>query len=278
MSTAAYRFDFEEIKRTVKMDQIVRHLSLTGLKQRNARQWKGTCPFCKNLDCFVITNDGGRDKMGAFNCFRCPAGGDQIELVSMMRGNPRKDPQGVFAAAKELHEVFLGGAARAEQPSSNRSDNYPQPQRERKSGFNSEAYLKGLDPTHEALAGLGIDPETLREWKAGYASSGVHRGRLALPITANDGAIVGFFGRSLKDETPMLTFPNGLDPSTHIFGADRVKAGHLTLLRDPLDVLRAAESGCENVVAFLTEEITPLQLEGLAALMDQRKCESMSFF
>ena len=278
MSTAPYRFDFEEIKRTVKMDQIIRHLGLSALKQKSARQWKGACPFCKNPDCFVITNDGGRDKMGAFNCFRCPAGGDQIELVSMMRGNPRKDPQGVFAAAKELHEAFLGGAVGAEQLSANRSDNYPQPQRERKTGFNSEAYLKGLDPAHEALAGIALDPETLREWKAGYASSGVHRGRLALPIIGSDGAIIGFFGRSLKDETPMLTFPNGLDPSTHIFGADRVKPGHLTLLRDPLAVLRAAESGCENVVAFLTEEITTLQLEGLAALMDQRKCESMSFF
>lgn len=278
MSTAAYRFDFEEIKRTVKMDQIVRHLGLTSVRQKSATQWKGACPFCKNLDCFVINNDGGRDKMGAFNCFRCPAGGDQIELVSMMRGNPRKDPQGVFAAAKELHQAFLGGAAGAERPNANRSDNYPQPQRERKTGFNSEAYLKGLDPAHEALAGLGIDPETLRDWKAGYAASGVHRGRLALPIIGGDGAIVGFFGRSLKDETPMLTFPNGLDPSTHIFGTDRVKAGHLTLLRDPLAVLRAAESGYENVVAFLTEEITPLQLEGLVALMDQRKCESMSFF
>lgn len=278
MSTAAYRIDFEEVKRAVSMERVIGFLSLAGLKQKSARQWKGACPFCKNLDCFVITNDGGRDKMGAFNCFCCPAGGDQIELISMVRGNPRKDPQGAYAAAKELHEAFLGGAASAAQPPANRSDNYPQPQRERKTGFNSEAYLKGLDPAHQALAGIALDPETLRDWKAGYASSGVHRGRLALPIIGSDGAIIGFFGRSLKDETPMLTFPNGLDPSTHIFGADRVKAGHLTLLRDPLDVLRAAESGCENVVAFLTEEITTLQLEGLAALMDQRKCESMSFF
>ncbi len=278
MFTASYRFDFEVIKRSVRMDQLIGFLGLLALKQRNPRQWKGACPFCKNHDCFVITNDGGRDKLGAFNCFRCPAGGDQIELVSMMRGNSRKDAQGVFAAAKELHEAFMGGAGKAAQSAANRSDNYPQPQRGRKTGFNSEAYLKGLDPAHEALAGIALDPETLRDWKAGYASSGVNRGRLALPIVGSDGAVIGFFGRALKDETPTLTFPNGLDPGTHIFGADRVKAGHLTLLRDPLDVLRAAESGCENVVAFLTEEITGLQLECLAALMDQQKCESMSFF
>ena len=134
MPTTTYRFDFEEIKRTVKMDQVIRHIGLSALKQKSARQWKGACPFCKNPDCFVITNDGGRDKMGAFNCFRCPAGGDQIELVSMMRGNPRKHTQGVFAAAKELHEAFLGGPLGAEQSSANRSDNYPQPQRGERQG------------------------------------------------------------------------------------------------------------------------------------------------
>lgn len=278
MSTATYRFDFDEIKRAVRMDQIIGYLGLTALKQKSPKQWKGVCPFCKHSDCFVVTSDGGRDKMGAFNCFRCPAGGDQIELVSMVRGNPRKHAQGTFAAAKELHEAFLGAAGKEVPSAVNRSDNSPQPQRERKAGFNSEAYLKGLDPAHEALAGIALDPETLRDWKAGYASSGVNRGRLALPVIGSDGAIIGFFGRALKDETPTLTFPNGLDPATLIFGADRVKAGHLTLLRDPLDVLRAAESGCDNVVAFLTEEITGLQLECLAALMDQRKCESMSFY
>ena len=58
MSTASYRFDFEQIKRSVRMDQVIGFLGLPALKQSNPRQWKGACPFCKNHDCFVITNDG----------------------------------------------------------------------------------------------------------------------------------------------------------------------------------------------------------------------------
>jgi hypothetical protein len=49
-------------------------------------------------------------------------------------------------------------------------------------------------------------------------------------------------------------------------------------IRDPLQVLTAHESGIENVVAFLTENVTALQLEQLAALMDERKCEHMEMF
>jgi hypothetical protein len=276
MSNETHRIDFDEIKRTVSIERVVALLGIPGLKPRGPQQWKGPCPFCKGRDCFVVSNDGGRDKTGAFNCFKCPAGGDQIELVSLMRGHPRRDRQGAFAAAKELHEKFLGsGAAPGGDPSLNRS---PQPSRERRPGFDPDAYAKTLDPAHEALAGLGVDAETLRQWKAGYASSGVNRGRLALPIARNDRTIVGYFGRAVKDESPTLTFPNGLDPREHIFGADRVTSEPFYLVRDPIEVLKASETGCGVAVCFLTEDVAAIQLEALAALMDERKCESLSFF
>jgi hypothetical protein len=279
VSTETFRIDFDEIKRSVPMDQVVAFLGISGLKARSARQWKGTCPFCKGVDCFVVSNDGGRDKTGAFNCFKCPAGGDQIELVSLSRGHARKDRQGTFAAARELHDRFLAatgaGGNRNSNSSSHRS---PQPSRERRTGFDPETYAKGLDPAHEALAGLGVDPETFRQWKAGYASSGVNRGRLALPIAGKDGTVIGYCGRATRGESPTLIFPNGLNPHDHIFGADRVTSEPLYLVRDPIDVLKAFESGCGNAVCFLTEDIAPIQLEALAALMDERKCESLSFF
>ena len=234
MHSETYRIDLDEIKRSVPIERVVAFLGIPGLKPRGARQWKGPCPFCKGVDCFVVSSDGGRDKTGAFNCFKCPAGGDQIELVSLSRGHPRKDRQGAFAAAKELHEKFV--AASGGGGSGDRSSNAsPQPSREKRAGFDPAAYAKTLDPAHEALAGLGIDPETLRQWKAGYASSGVLRGRLALPIAAKDGTVIGYFGRATRGESPTLNFPNGLNPHDHIFGADRVASEPLSLVRDPID-------------------------------------------
>jgi DNA primase len=124
---------------------------------------------------------------------------------------------------------------------------------------------------------LGISAATLRTFNAGFASSGSNRGRLALPLHDRYGILVGYCGRSLKNESPLLVFPNGIDPHDFIFNAHRVIEGELYLVRDPIDVLKAIESGVENVVAFLTE-ITPQQIEMLAALMDSKKCETVALF
>ena len=82
---------------------------------------------------------------------------------------------------------------------------------------------------------------------------------------------------AVKGESPQLLFPNGFDPSTAIFGADRVDEGFLYLVSDPLDVLKAQENGIANVVAYLAH-VTPQWLEMLASLMDERKCEALGFF
>jgi hypothetical protein len=73
-------------------------------------------------------------------------------------------------------------------------------------------------------------------------------------------------------------FGAGFAPRIAIFNAIRVTEGGLFLVRDPLQVLTAHESGIENVVAFLTENVTALQLEQLASLMDERKCEHVEVF
>ena len=278
MSETTTKISFAELKKRVSMEQVIGFLDIKGLKQKNPRQWKGTCPFCRTPESFVISNDGGRDKTGAYNCFKCPAGGDQIELVSMMRGHKHKDAKGAYAAAKELAEKFL--ASEEGKP----TNEVPTPRQtaevgtKKSAGFDPEAYAKSLDPNHEALAGLGLAGETLREWRAGYASTGINKGRLAMAVVAQDGKIAGFIGRTLKDEFPTLIFPSGFDRQAYIYGADRVEAAPLVLVRDPIEVLRAVDSGCENVVCFLTQEITQQQIQALNTLMVDRKCPSLAFF
>ena len=43
-------------------------------------------------------------------------------------------------------------------------------------------------------------------------------------------------------------------------------------------MLTAFESGIENVIAFLTKSVTTRQLERLAALIDERKCEHLEVY
>src|ERR1700676_3650317 len=98
------------------------------------------------------------------------------------------------------------------------------------------------------------------------------------PFMTTAGILLAYCGRAVKDESPLLLFPNGFDPRVAIFNANHIVEGDLFLVRDPLQVLTAHESGIENVVAFLTENATALQLEQVAALMDERKCDHLEVF
>jgi hypothetical protein len=130
--------------------------------------------------------------------------------------------------------------------------------------------MNALDPSHEALSGLGIDAKTHRDWNAGYCRGGVNHGRLALPITGDDGTVVAYLDYALHGELPTLAFPGGLIPEAYIFGSGRVTAGQLGLCRDPISTLKGFAAGYENPVSFLTREISALQLEHLARFMRER--------
>ena len=125
---------------------------------------------------------------------------------------------------------------------------------------------------------LGVEASTFEAFGAGYAPKGILRGRLAIPIHSREGVLLAYCGRTVKNESPMLLFPSGFDPHSTIFNAHRVTEGELYLVRDPLDVLKASESGIENVICLLTDGITPQQLEQISSLMDQKHCDTLSFF
>ena len=60
-----------------------------------------------------------------------------------------------------------------------------------------------------------------------------------------------------------------------LFNAQQVGEGEMVLARDPMDALLAAQNGVENVVALLTETLSAQQLQMIAALMDERRCEAV---
>lgn len=274
MSTT-YQLDFDEVKKAVSIEKVIEYLGIGGLKRIAPTKLTAIkCPLCGGADAFKVTTDAGRSGTGAFNCFRCSNGGDQLELVSLIRGNPRKDPQGLYNAAKELHARFIAADA---PPRNDPANSSPQPLQAKTIGFDPVAYEAKLDRQHEELKPLGFDAETLATWHAGYAKTGPLRGKLALPVT-REGHVVAFFARTLKNETPMLSFINGFTPESYIFGEERVADGELVIVGDPLDVIRAYENGETNVVCLLTQTTSAMQLEMIASLMDRKHCDSVRFF
>lgn len=262
--------DFATLKARVSIEQAAQML---GLALRPAgKQFRAPCPACKSGGdrALVVTPE-----RGLFYCFSAKAGGDLITLVSHVQGCGQNE-------AALLIDRHFGGTVRTVPRNSDTvprsSTTVPQG---RVDGMEKARELKPLDylqPVHEAVQALGVSEATCRQFGAGYAPKGIMRGRLAIPIHSRDGVLLAYCGRAVREESPTLLFPNGFDPAAVIFGADRVQAGPLILVRDPLQVLKAHESGVENVVAFLTEAVAAQQLEMLAGLMDTVKCESLELF
>lgn len=244
--------DFAAIKNNVSIADLIPWLMLKGTWHGD--QWRGACPHCKSGGdrALVVTKS-----KSAFYCWALKKGGDCINLVAHVKDISQRD------AAQIITDHFkLNPPTRSQQQA--------------KAGFDADKYAATLDPGHASLETLGVSPQALKEWRAGYSATGILRGRLALPVT-RDGQIVAYIGRAVKDESPLLVFPNGFVPQDYIFGEDKVTEGILQLVRDPLDVIRAQEAGM-NVVCFITETISAQQLETLAALMDRAKCDALELF
>ena len=258
--------DFAELKTRVSIEQAAQLLGLNLTPA--ASQLRGPCPICKTGGdrALIIT-----PAKGLFYCFAKKTGGDAIALTAHIRGTSVKD------AAEELSRAFGTVQNGTSTVSKTRATAPQAPEARKQPAFDPEAYAARLDASHASLAPLGLSAETLKVWKAGYSNSGTNRGRLAIALHDRDGNILGFAGRSLNDEQPALTIPNGINPREIIFGGERVEAGTLYLVRDVLDALRAHESGVANCVCFLTD-ITALQVEMLAALMTTKHCDTVELF
>ena len=75
-------------------------------------------------------------------------------------------------------------------------------------------------------------------------------------------------------EVEAYLHPNGFEPQAHIFGAHKLEAGEVRILSEPLEVIQAFESGVQ-ALCFLTDTVSAEQVEMLASVLDQKKCELM---
>lgn len=258
--------DFKALKERVLIEDAI---ALLGMEmKKSGEQYRSSCPRCGGSERTLVITPG---KQAAY-CFSARKGGDVIWLAAHVREEDLKD-----AAA------FLDGGNSTSTGNGTSSRNgtspKPAPQSARgKEGGRTLQPLAYLQSAHEAVEALGVESETADHFGAGYAPRGILRGRMAIPIHSAAGELLAYCGHAVKGESPTLTFPNGFRPEEHIFNAHRIEGGELYLVRDPLEVLLAYQAGIENVVSFLTETIQPIQLEALAALMDQNRCETVELY
>lgn len=264
--------NFKAMRQQYSFESILQMLNINNLKATHDKL-SGVCPVCKR-NSFKVT-----PSKNLCNCFTpgCPAHGDQIGLVAAVKGY--EGASGMRQAADDIVQHFgpAPGAQKRTVVITARNSS-PEPRPEKAEAMPPLDYLK----YSQEVEGLGLSQETCTAWEAGYADKGGMRGRFAIPLKAKDGGYIRnatghiqYVGVAVaKEQSPYLHTVNSFDPSGVIFGADRVQSGELYLVADPLQVLLAYQNGVENVVSFLGP-ITAQNLEQLASLMDEKKCDTI---
>src|SRR4029077_12455798 len=223
--------DFAELKNRVKIEQVV---PMLGLQMRQkGDQMRGPCPRCKaGGERALAVNTTNQ----SYYCFAEGKGGDLIALTAHIRDLSQRD------AALLVQNHFENSA-----PVNSARSTVPVPATSPRPPVEARV-LRPLDYLQyaEAVGGLGLSEATCTHFGAGYAPKGIMRGRFAVPIHDRQGTLLAYVGIAVaQEQSPKLLFPNGFDPHSVIFNADKAGAGELYLVRDPLQVLTAFESGVE---------------------------------
>lgn len=274
----AYKVDFKDIIGRVSFEQLLPYLGLDQLRRINPTQFKGNCPFCNGIKSFVITSRAEKFPTGVFRCFKCPVSGDQLELVSLMRGHPRKDRAGTFQAAQELQEQFLTVKTVPENcrtVTRSVAGNDEAPRSRLPTAAQLERILGYIQPDAEQVRALGLEPDFAATWQIGYAPRGTMLNRVLIALQDHSGELIGFCGIATKPDDPQpFKYPSNIDLTGIIYPAFRLHPGRVRILGNPLEVALSYQADDEEqAVCFLTEVVGSYQLEMLSALVQERDCE-----
>ena len=161
--------DFAQLKKDVPIENAVAFLGLN-LKPEG-QQLRGACPTCKKGGdrTLVVT-----PSKGVFYCFTDKKGGDMLALVAHIQNVPIKEA-GQFIAdkVKAPHTV---------------------PEKKKGEEAVSLQPLEYLDMGHEAVVAVGFPEEVCKAVGIGYATKGLMRGYVAIPIRLPNGTLIGYAG------------------------------------------------------------------------------------
>jgi DNA primase len=245
---------FSEIKKSVKLDGVLRSYGVDWLRPSGEQQYRGRCPIHQGQGTEVFHAHLGRN---LFHCFACGAGGNVLDFVAAMEGCSTRD-----AALRLQRSTDGASVAWATEPersklvTKEREVNPPL-------GFRLD-----LDPAHPYLAGRGMDAATARYFGVGYCGRrGLMSGRIAIPIHNEDSRLVAYCGRAVDSGGPRYRFPVGFQKSQVLFNYHRARAvgdDRVVVVEGFFDCMRVHQAGFCCVVALMGARLSPAQKSLLA--------------
>ena len=184
---------FKKVAEQVDLLDVCQLLGIELKKQ--GRTYRGQCPECDN-DRMAITPGEG------FICHQCDLKGDVIALVKAWEGF-----SDMWEAANFLVEQFdlpFGNSTISKRRNSTvpdrRNSTVTTEPAERAKGrqkpdtlTKAEKVARRLDPAHERVAEMGLDPDEAEGLSVGYAKAGTLRGHVGILIRDEEGNPVRYF-------------------------------------------------------------------------------------
>lgn len=260
---SARKISFAELRAQLSFPNVLAHYNVQG-KEKGGDQWQGFCP----LPSHVHKGDGGKPRSpsfsinftrGIYNCFGCGGKGNVLEFVIRMEGLDPEIGEQFRQGALRAEDLFLGGAGDdAARKVATSQPKAPAPPKsapvkdepELLSVVNAplDFTLRGLDNAHPYLQERGFSPETAAHFGLGFASRGLMKNRIAIPINNREGLLVGYAGRLVDDATINEDNPKYRFPGDRAHDGKKFVFRKSELLYYP-DELR----GCKSKYLFLVE-------------------------
>ena len=276
--------NFADIRARVSLEDVLfRYYKLEGLK-REGHKIVGCCPVHGGDSPRAFHADLDKN---VWHCFsRCKKGGNQLDFVVA------KDGVSVRDAALKLQAFFLGSGSasaprRGEAAAPSAPPAIPTPSPMTSGGASAtESESEGNPPLDVCLELKGdhphltlerkLRPETIERFGVGYASRGIMRGTIAIPIHDEEGELVAYAGRRLKPadirELGKYKFPKGFKKDLVLFNYQRAREHEaeegLIVVQSFFTVMKLAEAGFDNVVSSMGSELSAHQAKLLLDAKD----------
>lgn len=248
---------FAEVKRAVGIEAVLTRYGILGSLALKGANLTGPCPFCNGRSERAFR---ASPEKNAWYCFGCKQGGNVLDFVAKREGVTLR------LAAIALNDWFeLGLGAPAEPAKASTEPPAAAPASEPTVNPPLTFALKTLDPSHLAVAALGLSPATVGDFGLGFCSKGLLKGRIAIPIRSRAGDVLAYAG--LSADLPVAErylFPPKFRPALELFNADRIAVptddGPTYLASEILDALRLVDAGIDPVLGVFDGTLSDVQL------------------
>jgi DNA primase len=167
--------DFQALKANLRIEEVAKRFIECA---EEGDVLRGSCPVCapRNPRAIIITPE-----KQLYYCFTAKKGGDLISLVAHVRNLSQRDAAKLLAVSEREEEPEHTGTLEP---------------------------LKYLQAEHPLVTELGFSRDVCEAVGIGYASKGLMRTHVAIPIRMPDGVLVGYIGVKAAQLPPKWRLPD----------------------------------------------------------------------